>query len=292
MDESSEFKGYEASILADRLSLFSLALLILYIAAAVAALLPPAIFNAAWQLRAIRTLLDSAFLPLLALGLLHLGAYLDPQNLALQNRRKLAARLAILAVLGFLLFIPLQVSAAWRTVAAANANASRQQSRAEETFNILRDIIVQAPSLEDLQQRLDNQQNRGVRLNLEEKGVSLEQTKKELLEQLVVVRDAVIARVSKPDRQANEALARETLRVVISSLALALAFSAGAQRNGSTVPLLVEWHTFWVMRGVRRGNPGDRLANGFALGVDPSPPEDEDDFEHHRPVEDVPPPPR
>mgnify|MGYP001806246809 CR=1 FL=1 len=251
MDDSSEFKGYEASILADRLSLFSLGLLILYIAAAVAGLLPPAFLNTAWQLKAIRTILDSAFLPLLALGLLHLAAYLDPQNLVLQNRRKLAARLAILAVLGFLLFIPLQVTAAWRTVAAANANASRQLARANETFNILRDIIVQAPTLEDLQQRLDNQQNRGVRLNLEEKGVSLEQTKQELLEQLVVVRDAVIARVSKPDRQETEALARETVRVVISSLALALAFSAGAQRKGSTVPLLVEWHTMLSLRSPR-----------------------------------------
>lgn len=286
MDESSEFKGYEASILADRLSLFSQALLVLYIAAAVAGLLPPAFLNTEWQLRAIRTILDSAFLPLLALGLLHLAAYLDPQNLALQNRRKLVARLAILAVLGFLLFIPLQVTAAWRTVAAANANASRQQERADETFNILRDIIVQAPSLEDLQQRLNNQESRGVRLNLEEKGVSLEQTKKELLEQLVVVRDAVLARVSKPDRQASEALARDTVRVVISCLALALAFSAGAQRKGSTVPLLVEWHTFWVMRGVRLGNPEDRPTNGFSLGA-----QEDDYIEKLLPAEDEPPAP-
>jgi hypothetical protein len=291
MDESSEFKGYEAAILADRLSLFSLALLILYIAAAVTGLLPPAFLNTDWQLRAIRTMLDSAFLPLLALGLLHLAAYLDPQNPALQNRRKLAARLAIVAVLGFLLIIPLQVSAAWRTVAAANANASRQQARADETFNILRDIIIQAPTLEDLQERLDNQQNRGVRLNLDGKGVSLEQTKKELLEQLVVVRDAVIARVNKPDRQATEGLARETVRVVISSVALALAFSAGAQRRGSTVPLLVEWHTFWVMRGVRRGNPGDRMPNDFALGVDTRSPSD-DHLEQLLPAEDEPPAPR
>lgn len=291
MDESSEFKGYEASILADRLSLFSLALLVLYVAAVVAGLLPPAFLSTGWQLRAIRTILDSAFLPLLALGLLHLAAYLDPQNLALQNRRKLAARLAILAVLGFLLFIPLQVTAAWRTVAAGNANASRQLARANETFNILRDIIVQAPSLDDLQERLDNQENRGVRLNLEEKGVSLEQTKKDLLEQLIVVRDAVIARVSKPDRQSTEALARETVRVVISALALALAFSAGAQRKGSTVPLLVEWHTFWVMQGAHKGNPQDRLRNGFPLGTHPM--ADTDEYlEQLVPPEEAPPAPR
>ncbi len=291
MDESSEFKGYEASILADRLSLFSLALLVLYAAAAVAGLLPPAFLNTEWQLRAIRTILDSSFLPLLGLGLLHLAAYLDPQNLALQNWRKLAARLAILAVLGFLLFIPLQLTAAWRTVAAANANASRQLARANETFNILRDIIVQAPSLEDLQQRLDNQENRGVRLNLQEKGVSLEQTKKDLLEQLIVVRDAVTARVSKPDRQSTEALARETVRVVISALALALAFSAGAQRKGSTVPLLVEWHTFWVTRGAHKGNPQDRLRNGFPLGTHPM--ADTDEYlEQLVPPEEDPPTPR
>lgn len=291
MDESSEFKGYEASILADRLSFFALALLVLFVAAAGANLLPPAFLNSSWQLRAIRTILDSSFLPLLGLGLLHLAGYLDPQNLALQNRRKLAARLAILAVLGFLLIVPLQLTAAWRTVAAANANASRQLARANETFNILRDIIVQAPSLNDLQERLDNQESRGVQLNLEEKGVSLEQTKQELLEQLIVVRDAVIARVSKPDRQSTEALARETIRVVISALALALAFAAGAQRKGSTVPLLVEWHTFWVVRDARKGNPQDRLRNGFPLGTHPM--ADTDDYlEQLLPAEDEPPAPR
>ena len=291
MDESSEFKGYEASILADRLSLFALALLVLFVAAAGASLLPPAFLNTDWQLSAIRTILDSSFLPLLGLGLLHLAGYLDPQNLALQNRRKLAARLAILAVLGFLLIVPLQLTAAWRTVAAANANASRQLARANETFNILRDIIVQAPGLDELQERLDNQANRGVRLNLEAKGVSLEQTKQELLEQLIVVRDAVIARVSKPDRQATEALARETFRVVISALALALAFSAGAQRKGSSVPLLVEWHTFWLMRGTRRGTHQDRLRNGFPLGTHPMAETDEY-LEQLLPAEEDPPAPR
>jgi hypothetical protein len=291
MDESSEFKGYEASILADRLGLFALALLVLYIAATVAALLPPALFNTQWQLRAIRTFVDSAFLPLLGLGLLHLAAYLDPQNLALQNRRRLAARLAVPAVLGFLLLIPLQLTAAWRTVAAATANAARQEARANETFNILRDIIVQAPTLKDLQERLDNQENRGVRLNLEDQSVPLEQTKRDLLEQLTVVRDAVLARVSKPDRQSNEALARETIRIVISSLALALAFAAGAQRKGSTVPLLVEWHTFWVVRDARKGNPQDRLRNGFPLGTHPM--ADTDDYlEQLLPAEDEPPAPR
>ncbi|AFY29907.1 hypothetical protein [Cyanobium gracile] len=288
MDESSEFKGYEASILADRLSLSSLALLILYIAAAGAALLPLALLNADWQLRAIRTLLDTAFLPLLALGLLHLGAYLDPQNPVLQKRRMLVARLAIIAVVGFLLFIPLQMSAAWRTVAAGNANASRQLARANETFNILRDIIVQAPTLNDLQERLDNQENRGVRLNLEAKGVSLEQTKKELLEQLAVVRDAVIARVNKPDRQATEALARESVRVVISSLALALAFSAAAQRKGSSVPLLVEWHTLLVLRGAHKADADNPLSKSLSLGTRSRPIED-NYIEQLVPAEDEPP---
>ena len=291
MDESSEFKGYEASILADRLGFFALALLVLYIAAAVAALLPPALFNTQWQLRAIRTVVDSAFLPLLGLGLLHLAAYLDPQNLALQNRRRLMARLAVPAVLGFLLLIPLQLTMAWRTVAAANANAARQEARANETFNILRDIIVQAPTLKDLQERLDNQENRGVRLNLEDQGVPLEQTKKDLLEQLVVVRDAVLARVSKPDRQSNEALARETIRIVISALALALAFGAGAQRKGSTVPLLVEWHTSWVMLGARKGNPQDRLRSRFTVGTH-SMADTEEYLEQLLPKEDGPPAPR
>ncbi|KEF42558.1 MAG: hypothetical protein ER33_05785 [Cyanobium sp. CACIAM 14] len=289
MDESSEFKLYEASILADRLSLLSLALVVLFLAAAVVAILPLALFNEQWQLKAIRAIVDSAFLPLLALGLLHLAAYLDPQNPALQSRRRLAARWAIPAVLGFLLFIPLQVSAAWKTVAVANANAARQFERANDTFNILRDIIVQSRSIDELQRRLDNQQNRGVRLNLEGKGVSLEQTKQQLLDQLVVVRDAVTARVSTPDRGATEALARDTAKVVISCLALALAFAGSAQRKGSEVPLLVEWHTLWVTRAAQGGHPETRPSPGFSLGSS-SRPREEDYFEQLVPPEEEPPP--
>ena len=58
-----------------------------------------------------------------------------------------------------------------------------------------------------------------------------------------------------------------------------------------TVPLLVEWHTFWVVRDARKGNPQDRLRNGFPPGTHHM--ADTDDYlEQLLPAEDEPPAPR
>ena len=55
--------------------------------------------------------------------------------------------------------------------------------------------------------------------------------------------------------KAIKAATRDSLRVILSSFALAIAFAMGAQRKGSDVPLLVEWHTMLSLRGPRAANP-------------------------------------
>ena len=59
-----------------------------------------------WQTRVIGTLVNSATLPLLALGLLHLAVLLDPKDPRVQQRYQLFCRLAAVASLGFLLLVP------------------------------------------------------------------------------------------------------------------------------------------------------------------------------------------
>jgi len=78
---------------------------------AITALVPFTPLAPGWQGRLARTLLDSASLPLLSLALLPIGRWLDPADPLLKRRRRSFSRLAGAAALGFLLLVPLQVSA-------------------------------------------------------------------------------------------------------------------------------------------------------------------------------------
>jgi hypothetical protein len=97
-------------------------------------------------------------------------------------------------------------------------------------------------------------------------------------------RRELLAQPASVPATALESVVRDSLRVMLSSFALAIAFAMGAQRKGQGVPLLVEWYTAISLRG--RALPG--LSNGaieeeyFSRLV----PEDDDSSETG-----VPPPP-
>jgi len=217
MASTMEFTEFDSAMMADRLAFIAIALFAVYLITLLASILPIRLLDTARQRRFISACLDSATV---ALGQLHLAAYLDPGNPTLLKRRD---RLAIGAVIGFLLIIPLQAYAGCQDVAVA--------------------MNIQAPA-----------------------------------------------------PQAIEAVARDSLRVMLSSFALAIAFAMGAQRKGSDVPLLVEWHTILSLRGPRAANPGAGGHPGLPLPGLSAPPE-EAYFSRLVPKEDhhsetgIPPPP-
>ncbi|MCT0207386.1 hypothetical protein [Synechococcus sp. CS-1332] len=122
-------------------------------------------------------------------------------------------------------------------------------------------------------------------------------TSLDLLEaRLQEVRQQVEARIQAPAPQAIEGPIRDSLRVMLSSFALAIAFAMGAQRKGQDVPLLVEWHTMLSLRGPQSANPTGGGLRGLPLpGL--SAPSEEEYFSQLVPEEDdtsetgVPPPP-
>ncbi len=61
------------------------------------------------QLRVAGVLIDRGPLALLGLALLQLAAHLDPANAPIQARWQQLGRLGVVAVLGFLLLVPLQL---------------------------------------------------------------------------------------------------------------------------------------------------------------------------------------
>jgi len=285
-----DFREFDSAVLADRLTIVSIALFVVYAITVVAALLPVRLLDTAWQLSLISALLDSAAIPLVALGLLHLAAYLDPGNPALQQRRDAVARWAILAVLGFLLLIPLQGYASWKSVATAQARVDLQLTTAEATFGLIRDTINTSTSIDNLQARLQSLQTPSLGIRFENLGLPLPETKRQLLIRLNEVQEQVKARIRAPAPQAIEEVAKNSLRVMISATALAVGFAAGAQRRTSDVPFVVELHTWWTLRGARRPR---EAAGGLvaALPILGSPsPREEDYFERLVPQDDQDPP--
>ncbi len=254
MASTKEFKEFDSAILADRLAFMAIALFVIYLITWLANILPIRLLDTAWQLRFISACLDSATIPLVALGLLHLAAYLDPGNPTLQQRRDVLTRLAIVAVIGFLLIVPLQAYAGWRSVAAARTNVTRQLSAATSTFDLLQDTITTATSLDNLQARLQGIQTPSQGIRFEDQGLSLPDTNRTMLARLKQVREQVETRIQAPTLKAIEAAIRDSLRVMLSSFALAIGFAmGGAQHKGSDVPLLEEWHARLSLQSPRGG---------------------------------------
>lgn len=112
--------------LAGILQAVSFGLLLVYLATELKQLLPPALLQPAWQLRAGEALRSSAALPLVAGALLLLARRFDPQGVALARRVVLVRRLSIAACLGFLLLIPLQITAGLRQINQTTAVEARQ----------------------------------------------------------------------------------------------------------------------------------------------------------------------
>jgi hypothetical protein len=295
MASTKEFREFDSAILADRLGFMAIALFVIYLITLLASILPIRLLDTAWHLRFISACLDTATIPLVALGLLHLSAYLDPGNPALQKRRDGLARLAIVAVIGFLLIVPLQAYAGWKSVAQSRANVARQLSAATSTFDLLQDTITTASSLDNLQARLQAIQAPSLGIRLENQDAPLPETKRTMLARLKEVREQVEARIQAPVPQAIATVTKDSLRVMLSSLALAIAFAMGAQRKGRDVPLLVEWHTRFSLGGPRgatasagglpglpllRGRTGSSQAEAYVSQLDP---EGDDTTETGRP---------
>ncbi|WP_216913858.1 hypothetical protein [Synechococcus sp. CCAP 1479/13] len=256
--------------------MFARVLFVIYGVRVVATAIPLQPLDTLWQLSVSSVLISAAAIPLLGLGLLHLAAYLDPANAALEKRRDALARWAILAVLGFLLLIPLQTYASWSTVATARARLTSQLTIANRNFALVREAINAATSLEDLKTRLQALESPELGIRFENLGLPLPETQRQMLIRLNEIEEQVKARIKAPPPEAIENVATNTLRVTATSVVYALAFAIAAQRRGREVPLLVEMLTIWSLRRQdrqsRRGSPGAVEEDYFAQLA---PPEDD-----------------
>ena len=218
--------------LALRLWIIAVALVVIFLAAVLSAVLPPQLLDPRWLQSLIQALLGNGFLPLIALVLLQLAVVLHPASSRLRRRRDRFSRLARLAAIGFLLLIPLQLAASWGTINLLASGQQQQRLQGVAMVGALRQAVNAATNPQDLEQRL-----RGLPVAVTgpttpaDLALPFPERRRRILE-VLDRSEQQLARSSAPAPIPWLALLESSLRVVPTALALAAAFAALALGAG------------------------------------------------------------
>jgi hypothetical protein len=241
----SEHRSEPTRQIASQFGLLAVCLLMLYALVVLAASLPPRLLDPAWQLKFTQALINNGFLALLGLALVHLAAYVDPSNPHLIRRRNRFAALALVAVLGFLLLIPLQGYAVWRAISNANSNQSTQLREVKGRIAAVREAIKGSSSTNDLQQRLQNL--RVTPLGAAQLTEPLPALRKTMLETLERTEIRAADQLKGLPPQGLWQIIQGSIRTVLSSLVLVVGFAAFSKRREGSMTVLQSWQA-WFQR--------------------------------------------
>jgi hypothetical protein len=234
-----------------------LGLLLVFLAFTLADSLPVQLLNPAWQLRFTNRVVNTAVIALMGFLLLHLAVYIDPGTGLLRAYLRTARRWAMVAVIGFLLLLPLQGFATWRVLAQSSGTQLRQRQVVTERLAVIRKAIDAATSSADLQARFASFPGAKPELPAAALSLPLPQLKRQLINELQKAETRITDRLSGPTPTDVWALGQGLVRVMLASLGFALAFSAGAQTPGSSQTLLDLLLKRWQVITGRR-TPGKR----------------------------------
>ncbi len=218
------------------LSRIAPALFLVFVAVVIASILPPRLLDPAWQLRVSASLINNGTIAVFGLVLIWLAPLFHPASGRIRARRDFVAACAVAAVIGYLLLIPLQGFALWRSISGANVVQSQQLKTATAKVQELRGAVRQASSSADLQARLQALQ--GPSLSPSDLARPIENLRPQILAGLDTAEAGLRQRLGglSPDRLWQ--LIQDSLRVMVSALAYAFAFASGARFRDRPMPLL------------------------------------------------------
>lgn len=244
MSSSSTPSPLLPSATARGIALAGLALIVLFLTILSASLLPLRLLDPAWQLQVGSGLINASPFPLIGLVLLHLATSLDPGDALLAQRRRLAAQLATVVALGYLLLAPLLATATLQRQHNQALASRGSLRRASEQLQQMRQVASSASSVSELEQRMAALQ--GPRLDAADRSLPLPVLRSRMQELL----DQASARLERARSSAPPAnpwtLLGDIARTSVACIALALAFAGLARRPGSDVSLLGELHLAWL----------------------------------------------
>lgn len=238
------------SSLASILLATALALFGLFVLAVVASALPVQVLERDWQQRFIELVIANSGFPIVGFAFVHLAAYVEPERLELFQLRQQLRRWAVLITVLYLLLIPLQLSITVRQFSDRTALQAEQRRRLSDQFSSFAALIRSAPDALSLQRQLT--QANGPALSAADLAKPMPQLRQDLLAALRQAEAAMPATIQQatPLTPLVWAAVRDGLRLIGSSLLMAIAFAAGAQSRTSSRTLLMGLLSFW--RSFRR----------------------------------------
>jgi hypothetical protein len=209
---------------ADILQWAAIALFIVFLAILLAAMLPLEILDSRWQVRVISALLGSSSLPLIGVVLMLLANYLDEDLSPFVSNIRLIRRLAGFAAIGFLLLIPLQITAGTRLLNQQSGNEVGQL----KVLQAAADSIRSANNEEDLKNAL--RKLPGAPNNLDRPlGAPLPQVKTALISRL----DPAVNRLQNQVEEAKKNRLQKALGIWIRDAGMAAGYAIGFSGLGS-----------------------------------------------------------
>lgn len=219
-----------ATLLARQLRVFGLVLLVLYAANCLGDILPPRILSPLWQLGATSSLVNNGGIAGTGLVLLHLAHHLHNDSGRALALRKAIARWATVAALGFLLLIPLQISAVTRGLLNVQASLDQQVKQINRQSDVYRNAIRTAENTPQLQRRM--QAISGPVPGQADLNTPLPQLQKSLLRLVDLEAIRLKANIDRTSfRRETWTMVEQTFRICISALALSLGFGVLAQHD-------------------------------------------------------------
>jgi hypothetical protein len=152
--------------------------------------------------------------------------------------------LAILAVIGFFIAIPLQTYDRWTQQRSAEAEQASQLTRSGARFASLRQAVDGASSVDGLERRLAAL--RGPSLSPGDRQQPIGEIKARLHQDLDRAQDEKTLEIRSRAVPSLLQVIYESVLNGLASLALAFGFAALSKRPGSDFSLLREWQNRWA----------------------------------------------
>jgi hypothetical protein len=209
---------------AEILQWVAIALFIVFLAIVLAAMLPLEILDSRWQVRVISALLGSSSLPLIGVVLMLLANYLDEAFSPFGSNIRLIRRLAGFAAIGFLLLIPLQITAGTRLLNQQSGNEVGQL----KVLQGAADLIRSANNEEDLKNALRKLPGAPNNLN-RPLGAPLPQVKAALISRL----DPAVKRLQNQVDEAKKNRLEKAIGIWIRDAGMAAGYAIGFSGLGS-----------------------------------------------------------
>jgi len=226
MDVQTRMRG--SASLSRQLSRAGLGLLALFVFSVGTSFLPLRLMEPGWQLRVSSALTNNGSVALLGVLLVAVASWLAPEDDLLLRRNTLLRRLALAAVVGYLLLIPLQTLALWRGVDQGKQRISRERQAVEARLEAISKAVETAQTPAELQRQLQGLPGAPL-LPEAQLAEPMPQLRQRMATALELARSRIRATSSEPDPARIQKLITESLRISLSALALAFAFAAGAQ---------------------------------------------------------------